>query len=119
MLPKNRRLNHRDFLTAKILGKNLRLPFFSVIHYSPSDSHPTTHNPARFSIVTSYKLHKHAVVRNRLRRLIYTLVSARPFPPGDYIIFPGRELINLSHEELGAVIDQVLSKISIVRHRSA
>ena len=77
MLPKSLRLSRQDFLAVKSGGKSLSLPHFSVL-YSP-------HTPNRVAIVTSTKLSKSAVIRNRLRRQIYSCIPKSDF---DIIIFP-------------------------------
>ena len=107
MLPKSRRLSHKDFLTAKSHGKIYRTPHFSAV------VHLTSPQPSRFAIVTSSKLHKHAVVRNRLRRRIYEILRAKHYAlSADLIIFPHQSMLNLSHEELVLALDSFLSKIS-------
>lgn len=68
MLPKKNRIPRKDFPTASRQGSRVFSPLFSgVIHESQ--------NEVRVSVVVSKKTAKTAVVRNALRRQVYTAVS--------------------------------------------
>ena len=88
MLHKTHRLTRSDFLQAKKHGVNHTTPFYSFL--SLSTSLPFS----RFAIVTSSKLHKSAVIRNRLRRHVYQAVADIP-GSHDIIIFPKKSLLEL------------------------
>ena len=72
MLSKSRRLARKDFLQTKKLGKSIRLPWASLL------ISPNFLQISRWAVVTSAKLDKSAVVRNRLRRAIYDSVKTLP-----------------------------------------
>ncbi len=106
MLSKKFRLSRKDFLVAKSQGKSYSFPFFSVV------TSPNTLGFNRFAIVTSKKLHKHAVVRNRLRRQIYDLVKSFP-GSSDIILFPKQSTLTMSQEALAFELKKVMSLSSI------
>lgn len=95
MLSKKRRLNRKDFLQVKATGRTFR---------------PNDLGFNRFAVVTSTKLDKKAVVRNKLRRRIYEIVKDLPGSQ-DIIILGNKRMLNLSHEELDTYVHQILSKI--------
>ena len=105
MLPKIRRLSRPDFLHAKKTGATQRFPDFNLIHYS--SSLPVS----RFAVVIPAKISKKAVVRNHLKRQIYSAVDKLTLS-GDFIIFPHPSMLNLSREEINTRLHQALSKIS-------
>ncbi len=99
MLAKTNRLSRKDFLLAKksskkIVAENL------VVYYSPSDHF-------RASVVIGKKLAKKAVVRNRIRRLIYAYLQTKFL-----IIKYNLIILPQSHEITPSSLDQVLSKLS-------
>ena len=112
MLPKSRRLSRKDFIKAKKLGKTYRFPHFSIIvHYQPTtyNLQPTT----RFAVVTPASLSKKAVVRNRLRRRIYDSLSIINYQFSiDAIFYPRPSMLNLSREEINALVNTALPKNS-------
>lgn len=106
MLPKNLRLSRQEFLTVKMSGKNVKTTYFSAIAIINNK------NFSRFAVVTSSKLDKRAVFRNRLRRRIYQIVSKFGINGFDVIIFPRPEGLKLKHEDYTAELYSLLSKIS-------
>lgn len=101
MLAKLHRLPRREFLITKKQGVVHKTSHFSAI--------VLTGNSQRYSIVTSSKLHKHAVVRNRLRRQIYdhlTVVNA------NIILYPYKQMLNLSDAEISSLLNSFLSKFA-------
>ena len=102
MLPKYRRLSRRDFISTKQSGKSLKLPWASLL-ISPN---PLGVN--RWAVVTSAKLDKSAVVRNRLRRAIYN--SVKPLLGNrDVIIFPNKLAFKSSQLEICQTLKQAIN----------
>ena len=101
MFPKSLRLSRRDFLSVKSSGKSLSFTHFSVIYVSRS--------PGRVAIVTSAKLSKSAVVRNQLRRRVYSVFPQIPY---DVILFPKASMLKLGHAKINSELDSLVSKIS-------
>ncbi len=93
MLPKNRRLSRRDFISTKQSGKSLRLPWASLL------ISPNSLQFNRWAVVTSAKLDKSAVIRNRLRRGIYNSVKTLS-GNRDIIIFPNKQAFKLSETQI-------------------
>lgn len=107
MLPKYRRLSRRDLNVCNNTGKTLRFANF-LLKILPNN---LKYN--RFGIVTSTKLSKSAVVRNKLRRNIYKLLSTWPLALStDLIFFPQKSMLNLKDEEIGVAVDKALSEIA-------
>ncbi len=107
MLPKFRRLTRRDLNICNNTGKTLRLPNFW-IKYLPNNI-----KYSRFGVVTSTKLAKSAVIRNKLRRNIFKAIGNRQQALGtDILFFPQKSMLNLEHEEIGIVVNKALSEIS-------
>lgn len=105
MLPKFRRLSRRDLNLCNDTGKVLRFPNFWLKYVANKLGY------SRFGIVTSTKLSKSAVVRNKLRRNIYRNIK-NDFINYDVIFFPQKSMLNLGHEEIGIEINKFLSEIS-------
>lgn len=109
MLSKQNRLSRRDFLSTKKNGKTERFAHFSIVVC------PNRLNYSRFAVVTSSKLDKKAVIRNRLRRRIYDILKVESSGLGlDVIIFPQKSMLKLNNEETRLVLDPFLSKISLM-----
>ncbi|KKS33180.1 MAG: hypothetical protein UU93_C0001G0011 [Candidatus Amesbacteria bacterium GW2011_GWA2_42_12] len=102
MLPKSHRLARKDFLQTKKLGKNIRLPWTSLLIFS------NKLEINRWAVVTSTKLDKKAVVRNRLRRVIYNSVKILS-GNHDVIIFPNKQAFKLSQPEICQTLKQVIN----------
>ncbi len=102
MLPKTRRLARPDFLQTKKSGKNIRLPWASLLVF------PNQLGINRWAVVTSTKLDKKAVVRNRLRRAIYDPVNTLS---GNYdvIIFPNKQVFKLSEAQICQTLKQAIN----------
>lgn len=117
MLPKSLRLPRKDFLIAKSQGQTHKFPQFSiVVHPRSTPNEARRAKWGRFSVVTSSKLHKHAVVRNRLRRLIYSqLRNCATVQLADFIIYPRPSMLNLTREEISRQLNQALSGLAPVR----
>jgi len=113
MLPKNHRLPRKDVQQVKKFGKIYKHPLFTII-----SSHQPPHIPQwQVCIITSTKLAKRAVVRNRLRRQIYK--SIKTHPPIDsiqLIIIPKTPMLNLNDEEISLEIHKAISNSSSVQH---
>lgn len=105
MLAKKFRLSHQQFLLAKKQSKQISSPDLSM---QVSVNGLTV---SRFAVVTSTKLDKRAVRRNRLRRQIYTHFQNTTLIGLDIILFPKRSMLNLTNAELGTKIDSLLPKI--------
>ncbi len=106
MLPKNHRLTRQQFWQVQQEGYRVQGLGFS-IRYLLNDI-----GYSRFAVVTSAKLSKKAVVRNKLRRQIYRVLNIEHWILNiDAIIFPQASVLNLSDEKICSSLDQVLSRI--------
>lgn len=102
MLPKFRRLNRRDLNLCNNTGKVLRFPHFLLKIL------PNSLEYSRFAIVTSTKLSKSAVIRNKLRRNIYKAIGNRQQAIGtDVIFFPQKSMLKLDNNSIGIEINKV------------
>lgn len=105
MLAKKFRLTHHEFLLAKNGGKSWRNADLSVV----VTANKLSFN--RFAVVTSTKLSKSAVVRNKLRRQMYDVLGKKMLGGHDFLIFPRGSMLNLDNATLSAKIDSLLSTI--------
>jgi ribonuclease P protein component len=72
--------------------------------------------PYRVAVVVSRKVHKSAVVRNRIRRRIYELVRlSGDVPPATDLIFTvfSDQVATLAPEQLNSLISELLAKASL------
>lgn len=107
MLSKERRLTRQQFWQVAQQGQVVNGSCFTV-KYLPNEL-----EYSRWAIVTSTKLSKKAVVRNKLRRQIYRQLSIVNYPLLiDAIIFPRPSMLNLDDAKLNVALDQVVSEIS-------
>jgi len=112
MLPKSHRLSRPDFIIAKRSGRRLSFPHFSMVVY-PSSPAPLLLS-SRYSIVTPASLSKSAVIRNRLRRRIYSQLKNLTAGKlvADIILYPKPSMLNLSGEEIGSQLNSALSTLA-------
>ncbi len=95
MLPKIKRLSRRDLNICNLSGKILRFPNFWLKYLVNNLGF------SRFAVVTSTKLSKSAVVRNQLRRRIYSSLSPQHLALStDVIFFPQKSMLNLGKDEI-------------------
>lgn len=107
MLPKNRRLTRQQFWQVTQKGHVVHGAWF-MVKYAPNNL-----NYSRWAIVTSTKIAKKAVVRNKLRRQIYRILNTGHWTLNlDVIIFPRPAMLNLDDAKISAAINQMVSKIS-------
>lgn len=73
--------------------------------------------PYRMAVVVSRKVHKSAVVRNRIRRRIYELVRTAELPiaGGSDLIFTAYDerLATMEPDQLKALVDSLLKKLPV------
>ena len=107
MLPKDRRLTRQQFWQVAQEGFKVHSSQFIVKH------HPNNLGYSRWAIVTSTKLSKKAVVRNKLRRKIYNALRHETWDLGfDVIIFPRPAVLNLDDAKISNAVNQMVSKVS-------
>src|SRR5487761_1469357 len=85
----------------------------SVVSVRSSPRNPN--KPYRIAVVVSKKVHKSAVVRNRIRRRIYEIVRKQNSVPGstDIILTVySDQVADMPHKELETIIHDLLSKIT-------
>lgn len=105
MLPKNRRISRNDLKQASGLGKSLNSShfFIKVIH---TDT-PTS----KFAVSVSKKVSKLAVVRNKVRRRVYSAIRNQflGLKPAFYIVSakPGADKLKI--DELVSELTHVFS----------
>jgi ribonuclease P protein component len=110
MIPKKHRLSQQDF--KKYLGKTRVLNGTHLyIRFSLTDL-PNTH----FSVVVSKKIAKTSVLRNKIKRRAYAVVSEYLdiFPKGFIcMVFMGKGSSSLSYRDLSKELQELLGKIKI------
>jgi ribonuclease P protein component len=97
-------------------GKTARGSLIS-LRYAPRP----TGKPYRVAVVVSRKVHKSAVVRNRIRRRVYELVrQSEAVPPATDLIFTvfSDQVATLAAEQLNSVMSELLTKASLQPKKS-
>jgi len=124
MLSSCRRLSRKEFIFTKHHGQKLSFSHFSLItcsHTTPTLPPPRlggggplggTEAVPRFSVVTPASLHKHAVVRNRLRRTIYDSVAKINLSL-DIIIYPKPSMLKLDHAQICSLLASTLQNLNL------
>jgi ribonuclease P protein component len=78
--------------------------------------------PYRVAIVVSRKVHKSAVVRNRIRRRVYELVrQSDSVPPASDLIFTvfSDQVANIEADKLDSLITELLTKANLQLKKTA
>ena len=78
--------------------------------------------PYRVAIVVSRKVHKSAVVRNRIRRRIYEVVrQSKAIPPATDLIFTvfSDQVASVEADQLNSIISELLTKANLQLEKSA
>lgn len=106
MLPRNKRIQKKDFPAPKRQGFRVHSPLFSMTVYKNDES-------TRVSVVVSKKTAKTAVVRNKIRRRMYE--AMKPFmdritKTSLIVIYPKKEVSTIRFNVLKKEIETTLSK---------
>jgi|SRR3990167_9703743 len=115
MLPKKSRVTARhDFNKVRKYGRVVATPFFSVA-YLPKKVEGSQN---RFGFITSKKLSKRAVIRNRAKRMVREAVrlwlKERFSEDGEFmdvVFIIRRGILDKGYEEISRLVNQVLPKI--------
>jgi len=116
MLPRQHRLtDDYDFRRVRRLGRPYHTSLFTLV-VAPAKKK----TDLRFGFVVSTKLDKRAVVRHRAVRLLREAVH-KLLPQlnlgFDAVLIPKRKLLLSSYEEIGALVNQSLSKVPLLGSR--
>jgi ribonuclease P protein component len=105
MLPKTSRLSRSDFIQVKRHGTVSHYPLFSLVYKKSL----LPHN--RFSVIVSTRVFSKAVLRNKVRRFTYRLLSVLPPQSADVIVFLKPGASKISYEKISTEINSVIPKI--------
>ena len=117
MLPKKHRLSLRTEL--KIVKKDGRLyrgEFFSLLLSQQAEEGSLS----RFAFIVSKKIHRKAVGRNRIRRLLTASVSnlLPDLKPGfDGVFLVKREILNKKLPEINGEVTRVFTKANLLEEK--
>jgi ribonuclease P protein component len=105
---RNRLAKDRDVQMVYKRGRSIFTPFFT-IKLLPS---ARSEVPARFTVVVSTKVAKHAVRRNRIKRVIREVIrrNLSLIRPGDYMIVVKPAIVQFTHAELSDTIQKAFQK---------
>jgi ribonuclease P protein component len=115
MLPQINRLPlrfSRNFVESE--GKVLHTPYFTLV-FAPSLVSTTSHT--RIAFIVSKKIHKHAVIRNNLKRKLTACLHAqiKNISPGfDLIFYAKYPLIAVNIQLLESEISKTLQKSKLL-----
>ncbi len=111
MLPKKERLSREEFNRFFSVGKRFSAPSLQVVY--------TPHETFHASVVVPKKVSKRAVLRNKIRRRIYDIVSRHKSVlenQGVFIFFTKAGIEKKSYaqlrEDVGVVLGTILEKIN-------
>lgn len=100
MLKKSKRISSQEFASFS-KGRFIRTPFFDVV-ISPSTS-------LKVACVVKKKLFNNAVLRNKSRRIVYTLAQeVLSTQSQGFIFYPKKEILNVSHLVLLQTLKDIL-----------
>jgi ribonuclease P protein component len=97
-------------------GQTVRGSLIS-LRYAPRPAQ----KPYRVAIVVSRKVHKSAVVRNRIRRRVYELVRhTDTVPPATDLVFTvfSDQVASIETKQLNSIISELLSKVTLQQKKS-
>lgn len=107
MLPKDQRLKKAEIEYILKKGQDGFSKLFIFKKSEKTDAYP------RFAIITSQKLAKKAVARNRLRRKIYAAIRTNlPLiknPKLDFVLIPKKKILNSTFQEIAEDITRILT----------
>ncbi|HUV42821.1 MAG TPA: ribonuclease P protein component [Patescibacteria group bacterium] len=111
MLPKKYRLPLRTELKrVKKEGRLIQGKLFSLQVSKSSKSQPT-----RFGFIISSKIHKKAVKRNRVKRLLSeTIMTLKIKPSFDVVFLAKKKIINVDDQEIRAEIKKLFLKVGVI-----
>lgn len=105
MLRKAQRLGRADFSTYFKVGKRYHTDTLTVVYSPLPDFHA--------SVVVSKKVHKQAVVRNKVRRQIYAQLRAKlnQKHPGVFIVIVKPGYLKLKKDQMQGELTQTVGRI--------
>jgi ribonuclease P protein component len=115
MLKKNYRLSKsKDIETVSLRGRSFFNPLFVVKHLPANTSQP------RFNIITSVRVSKKAVERNRLKRIVREALrhNLSQFKPGNYVIIVKRSAVLKPAGEIRQSLIRLLSSVKLLNIES-
>lgn len=105
MIPKEKRLKRQDVEFILKKGSSITTPLL-VVRFKEADE-------ARFAVITSTKLAKKAVERNRIKRRITEAIRLKM--PKDLrvsaILIPKKRIINVEYEEIEKDIEKLFKTL--------
>lgn len=110
MLPRSKRINRKLFDQKIQKTKQFSFNFYSVRVHSLKNG-----QKSRFSVVVSKKVEKRAVLRNHLKRIIYSAVlkCEKNIPNGYYFIYPKKEILNKKYKTVETALFEDFKHINI------
>jgi len=94
MLPKKLKLPIQEMISKK--GKSYKNPFFTIKVFSTDKSY------SRFGVIVSKKVGKTAVLRNRIKRMIFNALGLfkDQWPMADYLIITNSKIVELDQQKI-------------------
>jgi ribonuclease P protein component len=107
MLPKKNRISKENFPSPKRQGFRVFSQLFSVVFYKGEEE-------IRMAVVVSKKIAKTAVMRNRIRRKMYSILregTKRTNKKGTLVIYPKKEALTAKFSVLEKEVVEVIHKV--------
>lgn len=113
MLPKKNRLSKKDFLLLKNLKPSYKSNLASVVCLKDEEI-----ELSKISIIVSTKISKKAVVRNRIKRIYYNILSdlIGSFYTNAYLLYiVKKEVLEKSEKEIRVDIEKSLRQAKLLK----
>ncbi len=107
MLPRSRRVSREYFKTHGGSGKSVSDAYFSL-----RISHILRQSPSKVSVIVSKKVAKSAVLRNTIRRRVYSLFQTFDLSDGTVcFVYPRKEVIPAKSSQLLVSIKALIALV--------
>jgi ribonuclease P protein component len=111
MLPSNQRLS-RDQVTSFLKSPEIKVIFNRLGTLKYLNQSNNVHSTNTITVITGSKQQKKAVLRNKIRRQIYTAFRKNPYNISiEGMLYVSKQSYELSYQEITDLLHALLSKI--------
>ncbi|MFA6475278.1 MAG: ribonuclease P protein component [Patescibacteria group bacterium] len=99
-------MKNRDIQAVYKKGVVAHHPFFRL--------HALASTEPQFTVVVSKQVHKHAVVRNRIKRQLRAIIRKLHKKPYDVVVVVKQKAVGVAAKEFSIAINQVFHKLQLL-----